>query len=130
MEHQEVHKNSFTNARAFLSRGENWSTRRKKTLGADYKTNNKLKPDMTPGPRVEPGTPAGLDKGTVMSFCFSPRKCQATYAMPKRISCSIVEEPVGCLLFRTARHLNDTFKLLMHLIYQFVNLNLELKTAN
>lgn len=44
--------------------GENWSTRRKKTLGADYKTNNKLKPDMTPGPRIEPGTPAGLDKGT------------------------------------------------------------------
>lgn len=78
---------------------------------------------MKPGPRIDSGTPAGLNKGTLLSFCFSPRKCQVTYAMPKRIFCSIVEEPVGCLLFRTARHLNDTFKLLMHLIYQFVNLN-------
>ena len=63
-----------------------------------------------------------------MSFCFSPRKCQATYAMHKRISCSIVDEPVGCSLLYS-KTFSDTFKLLMHLIYHFVNYNREVKTG-
>jgi len=55
---------------------------------------------------------------------FSPRKCQATYAMHKRISCFIVDEPVGCSLLYS-KIFTDIFKLLMHLIYQFVNYNTE-----
>jgi len=38
----------------FLWREENRRTRRK-TLGARTRTNNKLNPHMTPGPRIEPG---------------------------------------------------------------------------
>ena len=39
----------------FLRRGENRSTR-EKPLGAEKRTNNKLNPNMTPGPGIEPGT--------------------------------------------------------------------------
>ena len=38
----------------FLWREENWRTRRK-TLGAETRTNNKLNPHMKPGPGIEPG---------------------------------------------------------------------------
>ena len=37
----------------FLKRGENGSTRRK-TSRSKERTNNKLNPHMTPGPRIEP----------------------------------------------------------------------------
>ena len=40
---------------AFLWREEKRRTRRK-TLGARTRTNNKLNPHMTQGPRIEPGT--------------------------------------------------------------------------
>lgn len=50
----------------FKQRGKLEYPEEKKTLGADYKTNNKLKPDMTLGPRIEPGHQQVWTKG----HCF------------------------------------------------------------
>jgi len=96
--------------------GENWSTRRKKNPRSRLQNQQQTQTRYDAGSKNRTWDTSRSGQRDLMSFCFSPRKCQATYAMPKRISCSIVEEPVGCLLF--------------HLIYQFVNLNMELKTAN
>ena len=40
--------------------------------------------------------------------------------MHKCISCFIVDEPVGCSLLNS-KTFSDTFKLLMHLVYQSAN---------
>ena len=58
----------------FLWKEENWSTRRK-TLGAETRTNNKLNPHIAPSPGIEPGPhwweASALITALVLLPCFS-----------------------------------------------------------